>query len=339
MLDRAAELLASHWKNLSYDGYAVVPAVIESACCAGKYNDHQLVNRLIYSTLKAQQEEEELSILAQEFQFLVFHADRRSSFLAFIKCQLLRPGSECEWCKANPPKVCEALKFEQKLNGLWFDPMPSPDHPGHFKTYLEIEQAKKFDYQQDLFGIGRCSVCVNWWFSSKTEMKRHRRIFHPRLPLDKLLRVSEEDHPLMVVTEKRKRHVCNFEDCGSSFPTYHKLLVHKNATGHKRNRKRQAETDRSHKEIAEKKLNAESQSLLKFFKKRKSVEYQPPRESENVDDDSDEEIDCEAGSNCQIDDCEDDGVHWIQCDICQGWWHLFCLNLVESPAAFTCPKC
>ena len=87
MLDNASEMLVEYWNNVSYDGHAVLPAVIKShndKCC---YNDHYSINRLVYATLKFQEEHEVLMKLAKEFKFLCFHSDRRSNYTAFLKCE------------------------------------------------------------------------------------------------------------------------------------------------------------------------------------------------------------------------------------------------------------
>ena len=173
MFDNVSEMLGEYWNNVSYDSLTVLPDVIKSHNDKGCCNDHYNINRLVYATLKSQEEDEVLMKLAKEFKFLCFHAEQRSNYVAFLKCQLLRPGNECEWCRLHPPKECKAYNYEKKINGLWFNPMPLPDHPGHFMNYLEMENCRKFDHQRDLFHVGKCSVCVNWWFSSKTEMKRH----------------------------------------------------------------------------------------------------------------------------------------------------------------------
>ena len=87
MLDNASEMLVEYWNNVSYDGHAVLPAVIKShndKCC---YNDHYSINRLVYATLKFQEEHEVLMKLAKEFKFLCSHSDRRSNYTAFLKCE------------------------------------------------------------------------------------------------------------------------------------------------------------------------------------------------------------------------------------------------------------
>ena len=55
-----------------------------------------------------------------------------------------------------------------------------------FTTYLQRENCGRFDHQRDFFHVRKCSVCVNWWFSSAPVMKHHRRIMHPRIPIRKL---------------------------------------------------------------------------------------------------------------------------------------------------------
>ena len=86
MLDNASEMLAEYWNNVSYDGHAVLPAVIKGHNNKGCYNDHHNINRLVYATLKSQEEDEILMKLAREFKFLCFHTDRRSNYVAFLKC-------------------------------------------------------------------------------------------------------------------------------------------------------------------------------------------------------------------------------------------------------------
>ena len=254
MLDNASKTLKEYWDNLHYDGYAVVPVAVKSSDQTGSYDDHDAIHRLIYATAKAQEEDKILKQLVKEFKFLCYHADRRRNFVAFSKCQLLRPGKECSWCCSHPPKECEALDFEKHLNGLWFDPVPSETHPGHFKTYLESKD-DKISHQHDLFGVGKCSVCNNWWFSSITEMKRHCRLLHPKIKFGMLIETSDDKKQ----GESQKSHVCRHGGCNKVFPTYHKLLLHKNETGHKRDRKKKAADAKDQEISAAKKRKVENQ--------------------------------------------------------------------------------
>ena len=161
MLDNASEMLAEYWNNISYTGHAVLPAVIKSPSDKGCYNDHCNINRLVYATLKSQ-EEDSFDEICKRVKCLCFHADRRSNYVAFLKCQLLWPGNECKRCRLHPPQECKAYDYEKNINGFWFDPMPLADHPGNFTTYLETENCGKFDHQHDLFHVRKCSFCINW---------------------------------------------------------------------------------------------------------------------------------------------------------------------------------
>lgn len=89
MLDYASEMLAEYQNNVSYDGHAVLPAVIKSHSDKGCYNDHYNISLLVYATLRSQEEDKVLMKLAKEFKFLYFHADRLSNYVAFLKYQLL----------------------------------------------------------------------------------------------------------------------------------------------------------------------------------------------------------------------------------------------------------
>ena len=53
-------------------------------------------------------------------------------------------------------------------SGLIFDPKPSDDFKGHFKTYLEMINCSPDDLPkytpQQMSDLGRCSICKNWHF-------------------------------------------------------------------------------------------------------------------------------------------------------------------------------
>ena len=155
------------------------------------FSDLGILN--FFPVVRALKEDQELQPLVREFKFLCHHADRRRNSISFLKCQLIRPGKECDWCLSHPPLDCPAYRFEKGVGGFSFDPMPSEDHPDHFMTYLEMINLKKYDYQHDLFGIGKCSICPNWWFSSPTEMKRHKKLAHPRISIKNILKKSDDE--------------------------------------------------------------------------------------------------------------------------------------------------
>ena len=80
----------------------------------------------------------ELKPLRAEFKFFRRYVDRRRNAVSFMKCQLIKNDGEiCVECRKSPPKDCPAFQFEKSIGGLMFDPQPSDDLKGHFKTILK----------------------------------------------------------------------------------------------------------------------------------------------------------------------------------------------------------
>ena len=55
------------------------------------------------------------------------------------------------------------------------DPQPSDDFKGYFKTYLEMINCSPDDcpkyMPQQMWDLGRCSICKNWHFTSITRSR------------------------------------------------------------------------------------------------------------------------------------------------------------------------
>ena len=180
----------------------------------------------------------ELKPLRTEFKFFCRYVDRRRNAVSFMKCQLIKNDGEiCVECRKSPPKDCPAFQFEKSIGGLMFDPQPSDDLKGHFKTYLEIinyspDDLPKYTSQQ-MSDLGRCSICKNWHIISTTEIQRHKRLLHTKVLLQKLLKVNPDSEvPNVFIC----RHKINEKECGLLFPTYHQLLKHQEKSGNKRKR-------------------------------------------------------------------------------------------------------
>ena len=74
MLENAADELASHWENLTYDGNAVVPLPIENISEA--YNDHNNVEIFVNTPLR-DLDIKELKPLPKEFKFFCTQVHQR----------------------------------------------------------------------------------------------------------------------------------------------------------------------------------------------------------------------------------------------------------------------
>ena len=62
------------------------------------------------------------------------HIDQRSHFLAFVKGR----DAACSHCTHQPVRSEKAMSLVQSSGGIIFTPNPDPDHPGHFKTFLQM---------------------------------------------------------------------------------------------------------------------------------------------------------------------------------------------------------
>ena len=96
--------------------------------------------------------------------------------------------------KYPPSKDFPAFEVEKGIGGLMVDPQTSGDLKGHFKAYLEIincspDDRPKYTPQQ-ISDLARCSICLNWHFTSITEIQRHKRLLYLKVQLQKLLKVN-----------------------------------------------------------------------------------------------------------------------------------------------------
>lgn len=80
---------------------------------------------------------------------------------------------------------------------------------------------------------------------------------------------------------------------------------------------------------------------MNFFNKRAVIEEETLREEEpekGFEEEEEEEERREAVVG-KIDNCKDNDVQWVSCEVCCSWWHLCCLDLGTTPKKCTCPKC
>ena len=78
MLENAANELASHWENLTYDDNAAVPLPIKNI--NEVYNDHNNVEMFVNAPLRGS-DTKELKPLWEEFKFFCRHFDQRRNTL------------------------------------------------------------------------------------------------------------------------------------------------------------------------------------------------------------------------------------------------------------------
>ena len=84
MLENAADELASHWENVTYEDSAVVPLPIKNI--NEVYNDHNNVEMLVNAPLR-DLDTKELKPLREEFKLFCRHVDQRRNAMSFMKCR------------------------------------------------------------------------------------------------------------------------------------------------------------------------------------------------------------------------------------------------------------
>ena len=187
---------------------------------------------------------------------------------------------------------------------------------GHFKTFLQMEKGSDYSYGDDeqpsvvKNAIGKCEFCPNYSFTSKTEKNRHMSVFHR----------------CRKTTVSSKEFTCNFNNCGKMFTSRSCLNRHKNQFEHK---ERNAPKDPR---------NKSRRNPTKRLRKINEVLAQFDSDEEDSSDD-DEEDTCSANP-CKIqDDNSQSDVAWIQCDVCESWFHDFCISRGSNTDEFICKSC
>lgn len=228
-----------------------------------------------------------------------------------------------------------------------FDPVPSETHSGHFKTFLEMASKEGMKYVVESSPeIGRCSLCLNWYFTSVTELHCHRRLLHPKKKLHDILEKSEiEDQGSDLF---RCRHKINGKECSLSFQTYHQLNKHKNKSGHKRKREVESKKAADAKKTKHNIINKEKATIKNFFAKKAASSKTAVNKDDEIDmnvqdvSSSDEDDEPCASSNCSIDQMmrSKKTLVWVPCDVCDDWWHSYCVDGTNSQMDnFTCDSC
>lgn len=224
----SADNLSSYWKNLTFDGHAVIPIPIPSKETNKFYNDHDNNHRFVEAPLRDFKTVEYLKKLQKEFKCYAKHAIRRNNEFVLLKCQFFRePEDFCKYCRNNPPTATKTVELIKKNNGKLLEPLLSSTHDEHYHTFLEMIGMLPVETGVDTSELGYCEICPSWKFTSNSEVDRHKKLLHPLATMEN-------------VCTKRK-FTCNFKmpcgsACGQVFNTAYKLTKHKDSTGHKKTR-------------------------------------------------------------------------------------------------------
>ena len=234
--DHAIGLVASYWKDKTFDGHPVesicVPCASPAKELESKWQDK--LTAFSHAGVQALKADKSMVDLKKQYRFFVRHIDRRNYLLSFTKCV----DDSCNHCTRHPVKSVSSMSLLRQCGGL-FTPTPDPRHPGHFKTYLQMvtdttllkEKPAAADeflghLQAGEAALERCDEC-KYVFLSAADQLRHNRIAHGGASSSAAGKDEEK---------QAKELVCSYKDgsstCGLAFPSYYGLLKHKREARH-----------------------------------------------------------------------------------------------------------
>ena len=233
------EIAFGYWKDAKFNGYPIT--TIPVACLEKEFpfDDYHRIHKLITGPIRQLRASE----LINELRNMLKHMERKSNELVFRKCQDLI----CHHCTKNPVKATEFWNYLEKRHFKLPNPLQSQHHPGHYMTFLEIEEKPHDDICTGDDGLpvsksaelGSCSICPHYLFMSKTEKQRHMSVFHAN---------QKEKQQ---ATRRNPTHRCAFKEdpgdkeCGLLFTSRKKLLDHKKISNHLLKRRRKVQSKRN----------------------------------------------------------------------------------------------
>ena len=195
-------------------------------------------------------------------------------------------------------------------------------YKGHYNTFLQetIGTSKRFgdagQPNEEEKALGSCPICPSFSFKSKTEIDRHRGMFHRRQKL---------------TSKEVQRIYCQFEGCGKSFGSQSSLSWHQTKVNH-RARDRPKPTNKPR---ISKPAKASPSSISDMLRQLKSKESQEGRGDDTP---------C-ALAECDVASLIGDRFRWVQCDDCDEWYHDYCVGLRHhmddalAALTFVCKQC
>jgi len=233
-------LIDSAMTNLKYDGFDVVTVPVscheDNVIINGETVDNRHIKpedaNLIQKIMEDRKMNKKLlknkqPQVAENLKIFYKHADVRQHNIIIRKCHPLSPP--CRYCKDHPVRSSDQFWSclpNKKKGGLFFDCEEDTQHPGHYRTLLDLlEDISEVTIKPDgqFTEVKRCEVrgCL-YSFKSDQDAQRHCRLAHG------------------ILGPKVQDHICRWKvegvACGQVFTTKWKLTKHKNSSGHKKKR-------------------------------------------------------------------------------------------------------
>ena len=292
VFDKAMDLVTStYWAGACFNDSEVVTNYRPCLRSETPFHDYKDVHALISGSLRNLRS----SSLCGELRSMFRHIDRKSNEVIFRKCAL----ASCDHCGKNPPVQSKAWNFMKNRDFKWHNPVPSPDHPNHYMTFLEASNTETESIKTGDVGlpyslvIGSCPYCPSFAFFSPTEKERHLKVFHHNQKGDGH-KIWNKDLRCLFVSKKDGGVK---ERCNLVFKNENQLREHKRQAMHMQSRKKETPNQPEPNPVAGAISSAKSKKSCQLAAKHLRVQMSKEGISSGASDEDDETMQTEKNLN------------------------------------------
>ena len=176
VFDNAMNMIKDvYWKDATFNGFDVDVNVASSFENSTPFDDYDVVHELIVGSANNILHNTEVM---RELRFMFIHLQKKSNEIIFQKCY--KPN--CTHCTSSPVIAAKVWDHLKERDFKWPNPVPSEAHPGHFKTFMEVEcDAAPYTTGDDglpfSLMVGECQKC-SYMFMSVAERDKHLKVMH-----------------------------------------------------------------------------------------------------------------------------------------------------------------
>lgn len=141
VFSNALDRIDQYWDGKVHDGFRISSQAMKPGDhFETDESDYTAVQNMFSSSLRKIREDEDIGKLVDEWKYYVRHMDRRRSFVCFRK----RSCGDAD-CDCNSELVAKEIR-NIPMGGNWlFSPItPDPDHPDHYQTFHQLQNALVF---------------------------------------------------------------------------------------------------------------------------------------------------------------------------------------------------
>ena len=163
VFDNAMKMIRDvYWKDATFNGFDVDVNVAFSFEKSTPFNDYGIIHNLMTGSVSNLLHNTEL---IRELRFMYNHINKKSNEIIFQK--YYKPN--CSNCTSSPVIATKVWDHLNERDFKWPNPVPSLAHPGHFKTFMEIES----DAAPYTPGVNGLPFFIEGWGVSKMFLPVH----------------------------------------------------------------------------------------------------------------------------------------------------------------------